>query len=153
MGYETRLTEMGITLPEAPKPENTCVPAIQIGNYVYASGQVPSGNRRIQFQGKLGREVLVEEGYEAAKVCAINSLAAIKQVIGNLDNIDQVVKLVGYVNSAPGFVEQLKVVAGASELIEKVFDGRGEAFCSVVGVAELPVNSSVKVDLIVKVRP
>lgn len=153
MSYETRLTEMGITLPEAPKPEDPCVPAVQVGNYVYASEQIPLVNGKIKFQGKLGREVLLEEGYEAAKVCAINCLAAIKQVIGDLDNVDQVVKLVGYVNSVPGFVEQPKVVAGASELVEKVFDSREEPICSAVGVAELPFNSAVKVDLIVKVKP
>lgn len=152
MSYETRLTEMGIMLPEAPKPGQPGEPAIQVGDYVYASEQIPLVNGIIKYQGKLGREVLLEEGYEAAKVCVINCLAAIKRVIGDLDNVDQVVKLVGYVNSMPGFVEQPKVVAGAAELVEKVFDSAEGPVCSAVGVAELPFNSAVKVDLIVTVK-
>lgn len=152
MSFEDKLTELGITLPDPPKPEGTSLPAMRVGSYVYATGHLPLAGGEVKFQGKLGREVPLEEGYEAAKISTINCLAAIKSVLGSLDSVEQVVKVVGYVNSAPGFVEQPKVVSGASDLVDKVFGSAGEAACSAVGVAELPVNSAVQVELIVKVK-
>lgn len=152
MGFEAKLTELGITLPDPSKLADAYLSAVWVDSYVSVSGQLPLAGGAVKFQGQLGREVLLEEGYEAAKVSTINCLAAIKSILGSLDRIEQVVKIVGYVNSAPGFVEQSKVVAGASEFVEKVFGSAGGAARSAVSVAELPVNSAVQVDLIVKVK-
>ena len=102
--------------------------------------------------GKVGKEVSLEEAYAAAKTCAINCLAAIKTVIGSLDEIEQVVKVVGFVNSAPGFSAQPKVVNGASEFLGEVFGDKGKHARSAVGVSELPIDSPVEVELIVKLK-
>lgn len=152
MGFEAKLKELGITLPDPAKPADAYLPAVRDGDYVYTSGQIPLVKGQLKFQGKVGKDLPLEEGYEAAKICAINCLAAIKSVVGNLDNIEQVIKVVGFVNSAPGFVDQPKVIIGASELVGEVFGCAGEPDCSAVGVGELPINSAVEVEMIVKVK-
>lgn len=152
MSYEARIKELGIKLPEAAKPLAAYVPAVKEGNYIYTSGQIPLVAGELKFKGKLGKELSVEQGYEAAKTCAINCLAAIKGVVGSLDNIEKIIKIVGFVNSAPGFVDQPKVVNGASELIGSIFGTAGEHSRSAVGVAELPIDSAVEVEMIVKVK-
>jgi len=152
MSFEAKLTELGITIPEAPKPVAAYVPAVRIGDMVYTSGQIPFVAGELKYKGKVGRDVTLEQGYEAAKVCVINALAAVKGLVGSLDNIEKIVKVVGFVNSAPGFVDQPKVINGASELLSQVFGQAGEHARSAVGVAELPVDSAVEVELIVKVK-
>ncbi len=152
MSYEAKAKELGITIPEAAKPLAVYVPAVKEGNYIYTSGQIPLVAGELKFKGKLGKELSVEQGYEAAKTCAINCLAAIKGVAGSLDNIEKIIKIVGFVNSAPGFVDQPKVVNGASELIGAIFGPAGEHSRSAVGVAELPIDSAVEVEMIVKVK-
>ncbi|ODA39696.1 RidA family protein [Desulfosporosinus sp. BG] len=106
---------MGITLPETPKPLATYVPAVQVDKYIYTSGQIPLAAGELEFKGKLGAEISEGQGYEAAKMCAINCLSAIKGLAGSLDNIERIVKVVGFVNSAPGFNQQPNVINGASE--------------------------------------
>lgn len=152
MSFEAKAKELGINIPEAAKPLAVYVPAVKEGNFVHTSGQIPLVAGELKFKGKLGKELTVEQGYEAAKTCAINCLAAIKGVVGSLDNIEKVVKIVGFVNSAPGFVDQPKVVNGASELIGSIFGKAGEHARSAVGVAELPIDSAVEVEMIVKVK-
>lgn len=152
MSFEAKVKEMGLTIPEVAKPVAAYVPAIRVGDYVYTSGQIPFVQGKLAYAGKVGRDLPLEQGYEAAKVCALNCLAAIKSVIGSLDNIDQIVKIVGFVNSAEGFVDQPKVVNGASELIGNVFGKQGEHTRSAVGVAELPLNAAVEVEMIIRVK-
>ncbi|HWR45284.1 RidA family protein [Sporomusa sp.] len=152
MSYEIKVKELGITVPDAPKPVAAYVAAVKDGNYVYTSGQLPFVAGELKFKGKLGKDFTVEEGYEAAKICAINCLAAIKGQIGSLDNIEKVVKIVGFVSSAPGFHDQPKVINGASELIGAILGKAGEHARSAVGVAELPLNAAVEVEMIVKVK-
>lgn len=152
MSFEAKLTEMGIVVPEAPKPVAAYVPAVQIGDIIYTSGQIPFVDGQIKYKGKLGKEVTVEQGYDAAKVCVINALAAVKSLAGSLDNIEKIIKVVGFVNSAPGFTDQPKVINGASELLAEVFGEAGAHARSAVGVAELPIDSAVEVELIVKLK-
>ena len=108
-------------MPEPPKPVAPYVPAVKVDNYVYTSGQLPFVNGELKYKGKVGKDVQEEDAYEAAKICALNCLSVIKGVIGDLDNIEQVVKINGYVASAPGFNLQPKVINGASELIGEIF--------------------------------
>lgn len=152
MSFEAKLTEMGIVVPEAPKPVAAYVPAVQIGDIIYTSGQIPFVDGQIKYKGKLGKDVTIEQGYNAARVCVINALAAVKSLAGSLDNIEKIVKVVGFVNSAPGFTDQPKVINGASELLAEVFGQAGAHARSAVGVAELPIDSAVEVELIVKLK-
>lgn len=152
MSFEAKLKELGIMLPEVAKPVAAYVPAVRVGEYVYTSGQIPLVKGEVKYQGKLGKELSLTEGYEAAKICALNCLAAAKGVIGSLDSIEKVVKVVGFVNSAPGFTDQPKVVNGASELVGNIFGQAGEHARSAVGVAELPLNVAVEVEMIIKVK-
>jgi enamine deaminase RidA (YjgF/YER057c/UK114 family) len=148
---EKRLKEMGIEIPGVPKPLAAYVPGVTAGNLVFTSGQIPAKGGEVR-RGKLGAGVSLEEGYEAAKICAINCLAVIKSQIGDLDRVEQVVKLVGYVNSAPDFNEQPKVINGASELMVKAFGAAGAHSRSAVGVAALPFGAVCEVEAIVKIK-
>ncbi|SDD38995.1 RidA family protein [Sporomusa acidovorans] len=152
MSYEAKVKELGITIPDAPKPVAAYVAAVRDGNYVYTSGQIPFVAGELKFKGKLGKDLSVEQGYEAAKTCAINCLAAIKGQIESLDNIEKVVKIVGFVSSSPEFYDQPKVINGASELVGSIFGKTGEHARSAVGVAELPLNAAVEVEMVVKVK-
>lgn len=151
MSYEAKLKRLGIAVPDVPKPVAAYVAAVKDDNYIYTSGQIPFVEGQLKFKGKLGKELTVEEGYDAAKICAVNCLAAIKGQIGSLDKIEKVIKIVGFVNSAPEFYDQPKVINGASELIGSIFGKAGEHARSAVGVAELPLNAAVEVEMIVKV--
>jgi enamine deaminase RidA (YjgF/YER057c/UK114 family) len=152
MNFEDRLKELGLTVPEVAKPVAAYVPAVRCGDLIYTSGQIPLVKGEVKYKGKLGQELSIEDGYEAAKVCALNCLAAVKGVAGSLDNVEKIVKIVGFVNSAAGFTDQPKVVNGASELVGKVFGSAGEHARSAVGVAELPLGVAVEVEMIVKVK-
>lgn len=152
MSYEAKMQEIGLTIPEIAKPVAAYVPAVRVGDYVYTSGQIPFVQGALAYQGKVGKELSAEEAYDAAKICALNCLAAIKGVTGSLDAIEQVVKIVGFVNSASGFSEQPKIINGASELMGKIFGKAGEHARSAVGVAELPLNAAVEVEMIVKLK-
>jgi len=150
--YEAKLKEMGIDLPEAAKPLAAYIPAIKIGDCVYTSGQIPLVDGELKFKGKVGAGISEAQGYEAAKVCAINCLSAIKGLIGSLDQIAQIIKVTGFVNSAPGFNAQPKVVNGASEFLGEVFGEAGRHTRSAVGVSELPIDAAVEVEMIVKLK-
>jgi len=152
MSFEKKLREMGITIPEAPKPVAAYVPAVKIDKYVYTAGQIPFVEGKLKYKGKLGKDLSIEEGYEAAKISAINCLSAVKSLIGSLDNIEKVVKVTGFVNSAPGFNEQPKVVNGASEFLGEVFGEKGAHARSAVGVNELPLDAPVEIEMIVKIK-
>jgi enamine deaminase RidA (YjgF/YER057c/UK114 family) len=152
MTIEQKLTSLGLTLPQTPKPVAAYIPAIQVDNMVYTSGQIPVVAGELKFKGKLGREISKEQGYKAAKICALNALSAIKSVIGDLNRIEQIVKVVGFVASAEGFTDQPAVVNGASEFLKELFGEQGAHARSAVGMAELPLGAAVELEMIVKVK-
>lgn len=152
MGCEERLTAMGLTLPPAPTPLAAYVPAVNTGGFVYTSGQLPLVNGTLEYQGRVGGELTLEQGYQAARVCVLNCLSVIKAEIGSLDKVERIVKLVAFVNSAPGFSQQPAVANGASELLSEVFGEAGKHARSAVGVNELPLEAAVEVEIIAKIK-
>ncbi|MBA7560176.1 RidA family protein [Candidatus Atribacteria bacterium 1244-E10-H5-B2] len=152
MKIENKLKELGLSLPEVPKPVAEYIPAKKIGNLVFSSGQGPVKDRKFVYVGKVGGEISLEEGYEAAKICALNCLAAIKSVIESLDNIEEIVRIKGYVNSSPDFYRQPEVVNGASELIVKIFGEKGKHTRSALGTSILSGNIPVELEMIVKIK-
>jgi enamine deaminase RidA (YjgF/YER057c/UK114 family) len=149
---EKKLAELGLKLPPVAKPVAAYVPGVKDGNYIYTSGQVPLVDGKLAYEGHAGGDCSPEDAYEAAKVCALNCLAIVKDLAGDLDNVEQVIKVTGFVSSAPGFNGQPKVVNGASELLGQVFGAKGAHARSAVGVSELPLNVPVEVEMIVKVK-
>lgn len=152
MSFEEKLKLLGITIPEAPRPVAAYIPALLSGNYVYTSGQLPLVDGQLKFAGKLDRDLTIEDGYRAARLCAINCLAAIRGVLGSLDNIVRVVKVTGFVNSTAGFTQQPQVINGASEFLGDIFGDIGKHTRSAVGVSELPLNAAVEVEMIIEVK-
>jgi len=150
--FEEKIKKLGIIIPEVVKPLAAYIPAMQIGNLVMTSGQVPISDGKVKYTGKVGKDLSEEEGKEAAKLCALNCLSAIKSVIGSFDNIKRVVKLTVFVSSAEGFTAQPKVANGASEFIGEIFGEAGKHVRSAVGVSELPLNSAVEIEMIVQVN-
>jgi enamine deaminase RidA (YjgF/YER057c/UK114 family) len=151
MTYEEKLTSLGLELPEAPKPVATYVPAVQTGNLLFLSGVLPIRNGQLAFTGKLGRDLTVPEGIEAAKVAILNALAIAKQELGSLDRITRVVKVVGHVASADGFAEQPQVLNGASDLLVAIFGDAGRHARVATGAAELPRGAAVEIEVILAV--
>lgn len=147
---EARLAELGHTLPPVAAPVAAYVPATITGNLVYTSGQLPFINGELTASGKVGAEVSAEVAAGQAQACALNALAAIKDVIGNLDRIVRVVKVVGFVASDPSFTGQPAVVNGASEFLGAALGDKGIHARSAVGVAALPLDAPVEVELIVE---
>ena len=147
---EERLAALGVVLPTPTPPVANYVPAVESGGWLWISGQVPMGPNGPEFIGKLGRDVELESGRAAARLCAINILAQAKAALGDLERIKRVVKLVGFVNSAPDFTDQPKVVNGASDRFVEAFGEAGRHARSAVGVAALPFNVSVEVEAVVE---
>jgi enamine deaminase RidA (YjgF/YER057c/UK114 family) len=142
-----RLAELGLTLPEVVPPLAAYQPAVRSGSYVFTAGQLPLVDGKLPAAGKVGAEVTPEQAYEMARVCALNALAAVKSVAGDLDRIARVVKVVGFVASAPDFTGQPGVVNGASELLGEVLGEKGVHARSAVGVAVLPLDAPVEVEI------
>ncbi len=149
---ESRIKEIGFSLPEAPKPVAAYIPAKQTGKLVFTAGQLPMVNGELISKGLLGQDVEIDEANNAARICTLNALAAIKGVIGDLDRIKQIVRVVGYVASVPTFTQQPAVVNGASELLLEIFGENGKHARSAVGMAVLPLNASVEIELTVEVE-
>jgi enamine deaminase RidA (YjgF/YER057c/UK114 family) len=150
--YETRLKEMGLSLPAVPRPVATYVPAVLTGKYVYTSGQIPLVDGQLKYGGRVGKDLTEEEGREAAKICALNCLSAIRELTGGLDEIERIVKVTGFVNSAPGFVSQPKVINGASDFLGQVFGSAGKHARSAVGVSALPLGAAVEIEMVVEIK-
>ena len=148
---EERLSELGLSVPEVAKPVAAYVPALRSGGYVYTSGQLPLRNGELIATGKVGAGVSVELAVECAQQCALNALAAVSSLVGGLSSVVQVVKVVVYVASAPEFTGQPGVANGASDLFGKVFGEAGQHARSAVGVAVLPMDAPVEVELVVEV--
>jgi enamine deaminase RidA (YjgF/YER057c/UK114 family) len=150
MSVSARLTELGIELPEVVAPLAAYVPAVRTGNLVYTSGQLPMVSGVLAGTGKVGGAVSAEAAKDLARVCALNALAAVHALVG-IDSVTRVVKVVGFVASAPGFNGQPGVINGASALLGEVFGDAGAHARSAVGVSELPLDAPVEVELIVEV--
>ncbi len=148
---EHRIIELGLILPTPAKPLAAYVPAKKSGNLVFTAGQLPIVDGVLVAQGFLGKNVEIAEAYEAARICTLNALAAIKGVIGELDQIKQIVRVVGYVASVPEFTQQPAVVNGASELLLEIFGENGKHARSAVGMAVLPLNAAVEIELTVEI--
>jgi enamine deaminase RidA (YjgF/YER057c/UK114 family) len=145
-----RLAELGLTLPEVVPPLAAYVPAVQSGNHVYVSGQLPMVDGELQATGKVGAEVTPERGAELARICALNALAAVEALVG-LGRVVKLVKVTGFVASAPGFTGQPAVVNGASTLFGEVLGEIGRHARSAVGVAELPLGAPVEVEIVAEI--
>jgi enamine deaminase RidA (YjgF/YER057c/UK114 family) len=149
---ELILRDLNLSLPEAPKPVAAYIPAKQTGKLVFTAGQLPMVNGELISKGLLGQDVDIDDANKAAGICTLNALAAIKGVIGDLDRIKQIVRVVGYVASVPTFTQQPAVVNGASELLLEIFGENGKHARSAVGMAVLPLNASVEIELTVEVE-
>ena len=150
MTPEDRLAELGLTMPEVAAPVAAYVPAVRSGPLVWTSGQLPFVDGQLPATGKVGADVEPETAHELARVCALNALAAIRAEVGDLSRVRRVVKVVGYVASAPSFAGQPAVVNGASELLGAVFGDAGRHARSAVGVASLPLDAPVEVEVVVE---
>ena len=151
-GAAERLAALGLTLPPVTAPVAAYVPAVRTGMYVYTSGQLPTVDGKLPAVGKVGAEVSAQDAAGMARTCALNALAAAASAAGGLEAIRRIVKVTGFVASAPGFGGQPQVINGASELLIEVFGEEGKHARSAIGVAELPLNAPVEVELIAEVR-
>ncbi len=148
---EEKLGELGIKIPDVPTPLGSYRPASITGNLIFVSGQLPLSEGHLLFVGKVGGDVTVDQGAQAARASSINALAAMSKELGGLDRIKKIVKVTGYVASAPGFHGQAGVLNGASDLFFQVFGESGRHARAAVGVAELPMNAPVEVELIAEI--
>lgn len=152
MSHEARLKELGIELPAAPKPVATYIPAVQVGELLFLSGVIPFRDGLLVLTGKLGRDLSVEQGTEAARVALLNALAIVRNELGTLDRVKRIVRMVGHVASAEGFVQHPMVINGASDLLVQIFGESGRHARVALGAAELPLNAPIELELIVQVR-
>ncbi|MDP1948187.1 MAG: RidA family protein [Nitrospirota bacterium] len=151
MLYEQKLKDLQLELPQPPKPLATYVPAVRAGDLLFLSGVLPMRDGQLAFSGKLGRDLTVEQGIDASRLALLNALAIAKQELGTLDRITRVVKVVGHVASADGFVQQPQVLNGASDLLVAIFGEVGRHARVAVGAAELPRGASVEIEVIFSV--
>jgi enamine deaminase RidA (YjgF/YER057c/UK114 family) len=152
MSIKDKLAELGLTLPEAALPVAAYVPAVRTGNLVFTAGQLPLVDGKIPFVGKVGSDVTPEQAKDMAQVCALNALAAIS-LVTDIDQIEKIVRVGGFVNGIPGFVAIPAVINGASELLIKLFgEVNGKHARTAIGVAELPLNAPVEVEMVVQLK-
>ena len=152
MSIKDKLAELGLTMPEAAVPVAAYVPAVRTGNLVFTAGQLPLVDGKIPFVGKVGSDVTPEQAKDMAQVCALNALAAIS-LVADIDQIERVVRVGGFVNGIPGFVAIPAVINGASELLIKLFgEVNGKHARTAIGVAELPLNAPVEVEMVVQLK-
>ncbi len=149
---EAKLKELGIVLPDPPKPVANYVNGVRTGNLIFLAGKGPKRADGTEITGKLGAGVSIEEGYEGARLTAINQLAVLKSMLGDLKKVKRVVKVLGMVNSDPNFIDQPKVINGFSDLIVEVFGERGKHARAAVGMASLPRGQAVEIEMIVEVE-
>lgn len=149
---EARLGEMGIVIPEAPNPIAAYVPGMQSKNLVFISGQLPMNEGKLLYTGKLGIDLQIPEGREAARQCVLNCLAVLKKYVYNWDQMVQIVKITGYVQSADDFYDQAQVLNGASDLLQEIFGEKGRHARAAVGVNALPLNAPCEIEMIALIR-
>jgi enamine deaminase RidA (YjgF/YER057c/UK114 family) len=145
---EEKLASLNIILPSPPKPAGAYVPVVITGKLVFVSGQIPIKDGKVAYLGKVTKDISIEEAQKAAKLCIINALAQIKNEIGSLDKISKIVRVSGFVNSTPEFTEQPKIINAASDLLFEIFGVKGQHSRIAIGVASLPLNSCVEIDVI-----
>lgn len=148
---EAKLTDLGITLPSPPQPVANYVNGVRAGNLIFLAGKGPRYADGTEITGKLGQDVTIEKGYEGARLTAINQLSVLKEMVGNLNKVKRIVKVLGMVNSDPDFVDQPKVINGFSDLMVAVFGDRGKHARAAVGMATLPRGQAVEIELVVEV--
>jgi len=146
-----RLQDLGIVLPEVAKPAGAYLPAVVSGNLVFTAGQIPLVDGKLVATGKVGKEITQEQAKDIARICALNAVAAVRGAIGDLDRVKRIVKVVGFVASTPDFTQQPFVLNGASELLQQIFGDDGIHARSAVGVAVLPLDAPVEVELVVEI--
>ncbi|MGE5614558.1 MAG: RidA family protein [Bacillota bacterium] len=151
MKVEERIKELGINLPHGAKPVAAYVPVVQTGNLLFVSGQDCRVDGKLIFEGKVGKDITLEQGKLCARQCIINALAALKDYLGDLDRIKRIVKILGFVNSAEGFVSQPYVINGGSELLIEIFGENGNHARSAIACNELPFNTPVEIEMIVEI--
>ena len=151
MGAEQKLKELRLTLPQPPPPVANYVRAVKTGNLLFISGHGPYNDGKIKISGKVGRELTVDEGYQAARNVALNCLASIKATIGDLDKVKRVVKLLGMVNCTDDFKDQPKVINGCSDLLVAIFEDAGKHARSAVGMQSLPNQIPVEIEMILEI--
>jgi enamine deaminase RidA (YjgF/YER057c/UK114 family) len=152
MSIQSKLAELGLTLPVAAAPVASYVPAVRTGNLVFTAGQLPLVDGKIPFIGKVGSDVTPEQAKDMAQICALNALTAIS-LVADIDQIERVVRVGGFVNGIPGFVAIPAVINGASELLIKLFgEVNGKHARTAIGVAELPLNAPVEVEMVVQLK-
>ena len=149
---DEKLKSLNITLPTPPKPAGSYLPVVISGKNAWVSGQIPIQDGKVAYTGKVPTEQSVENAQNAAKLCAINALAQLKLALGNLDKIQKIVRLSGFVNSSPEFTEHPKVINTASDLLFEIFGEKGQHTRIAVGVASLPLGSTVELDMIVEIN-
>tara|TARA_B110000008_G_C16588288_1_gene411256 strand:+ start:65 stop:523 length:459 start_codon:yes stop_codon:yes gene_type:complete len=147
---EEKLNELGIEIPTPPNPAGSYIPVVTTGNLAFVSGQIPMKEGKVIFEGKVPENQSVESARDAAKICIINGLAQLKANLGSLDKITKFVRISGFVNSNPNFAEQPKVINAASDLLVEIFGDMAKHSRIAVGVANLPLNSTVEIDMIVE---
>ena len=147
---EDKLMELGITIPTPPSPAGSYIPVVTTGNLAFVSGQIPIKEGKVVFEGKVPEKQSVDSAREAAKICIINGLAQLKANLGSLDKITKFIRISGFVNSEPDFTEQPKVINAASDLLVEVFGDMAKHSRIAVGVASLPLNSTVEIDMVVE---
>jgi enamine deaminase RidA (YjgF/YER057c/UK114 family) len=152
MNAEQRLAEMGLELPPVPPPVASYVPVVVSGSLAFVSGQVPMAEGKLLWSGKLGRDLGIEEGTEAARRCAIQALAALREELGSLDRVRRIVKLTVWVASAEGFTDQPRVANGASDLLAEVFGEAGRHARAAVAAPELPLGAPVEVEVLAEIE-
>ena len=153
MTVEEKLRQMGLELPPPPAPVAAYVPCVRAGNLLFISGQIPREKGELKCRGHVGSDLSLEDGVQAARLCALNALSAVKQELGDFARLRRIVKVTGYVSSAAGFHDQPKVLDGASRLLEELLGEKGKHARVTVGVNELPLNVAVEVEMIVEVEP
>lgn len=149
--FERRLKQLGHKLEEAPKPLASYIPTVRVGKLLFVSGVLPRMGDKMPYAGKLGRELTLEQGQEAARLAVLNALSAVKGELGSLNKVKRIVKVTGYVASAEGFRDQHKVVNGASDLLGELFGERGKHARASIGVYELPLGAPIEIELIVQI--
>ena len=147
---EEKLKELGIEIPTPPSPAGSYIPVVTTGNLAFVSGQIPMKEGKVVFEGKVPETQSIDSARDAAKICIINGLAQLKANLGSLDKITKFVRISGFVNSNPNFTEQPKVINAASDLLVEVFGDMAKHSRIAVGVASLPLNSTVEIDMIVE---
>jgi enamine deaminase RidA (YjgF/YER057c/UK114 family) len=152
MKIEARLKELGIELPNPPTPAANYIGYVRVGNILYIGGNIGRFDGVIKYRGKVGAAVSLEQAYEAARNCGLNHLATMKSALGDLDNVERIVKVIGWVNVAPGFTDMPKVINGESDLLVAVFGERGRHTRAAVGVASLSQDAPVETEVTVQVR-